>query len=180
MLRLFVGLEIAAPIKAELAKISSGLPEASWIVPENLHMTLNFIGDVNECVAEDIDVALRGIEAASFDLTIKGVGYFESRNKVRAVWAGVAAEPDLRHLHAKVAQALILAGQELEHRKFRPHVTLARLKRVPVTAVAGYLEAQAELLLPPYSVDYFTLFRSHLGHAGAAYEALARYQLNAS
>jgi 2'-5' RNA ligase len=167
-------------VDASRGQIKSSLPEASWIVPENLHMTLNFIGDVNECVAEDIDVALRGIEAASFDLTITGVGYFESRNKVRAVWAGVAAEPDLRHLHAKVAQALILAGQEPEHRKFRPHVTLARLKRVPVTAVAGYLEAQAELLLPPYSVDYFTLFRSHLGHAGAAYEALARYQLNAS
>ena len=180
MLRLFVGLEIAAPIKAELAKISSGLPEASWIAPENLHMTLHFIGDVDEGVAEDIDAALQGIEAASFDLTIKGIGCFESRNKVRAVWAGVAAEPDLRHLHAKVAQALILAGQEPEHRKFRPHVTLARLKRVPATAVAGYLEAQADLLLPPYSVDHFTLFRSHLGHAGAAYEALARYQLDAS
>jgi 2'-5' RNA ligase len=59
-------------------------------------------------------------------------------------------------------------------------VTLARLKRVPVTAVAGYLEAQADLSLPPYSIDHFTLFRSHLGHAGAAYEALACYQLDAS
>ena len=180
MLRLFVGLEIAAPIKAELEKISSGLPEARWLAPENLHMTLHFIGDVDEGVAEDVDAALQGVEAPTFDLTVKGVGCFESRKRVRAVWADVAMEPELRHLHAKVSQAIIHAGLEPEHHKFKPHVTLARLKRVPATAVVKYLETHADLSLPPFSVKHFTLFRSHLGHRGASYEVLARYQLGAS
>lgn len=177
MLRLFVGLEIPDTIKSELDLISTGLPDARWITPENLHLTLQFIGEVDEGIAEDIDAALNGISAPSFDMTLSGIGYFETRNKVPAVWIGAAAEPFLSHLHSKVEHALIQAGLEPARRKFKPHVTLVRLKKVPVAVVADYLENHAGIALPPFTVDHFTLFRSRLGHAGATYEMLAHHPL---
>tara|TARA_B100000315_G_C14587885_1_gene594124 strand:- start:1902 stop:2444 length:543 start_codon:yes stop_codon:yes gene_type:complete len=177
MLRLFVGLELSETVKSEIGLISSGLPNARWVRRENLHLTLHFIGDVDEGVAEDIDAALAEIVSPPFDLKLDGIGCFETRNKVRAVWAGVAPEPELSQLYSKVEQALIHAGLEPTRRKFKPHVTLVRLKNVRAEAVVDYLEFHAGLSLPPFAADHFTLFRSHLGHAGVAYEVIARYPL---
>ena len=177
MLRLFVGLELPASLHAEILSIQSGLPNARWIAPENIHLTLHFIGEIDEDIAEDIDAGLSGIEHSAFDLTIAGVGCFESRNKARAVWLDVAPEPALDHLHAKIEQALIQSGLPPGHRKFKPHVTLARLKQTPVVAVADYLAAHGGIRLATFRVDHVTLFRSHLGHRGANYEALSRYPL---
>ncbi len=158
MLRLFVGLEIPGVLKPEFDLISSGLPDARWIAPENLHLTLQFLGEVDEGVAEDIDASLMAVDSPSFDLTLQGTGCFETRNKVRAVWLDVVAESELNHLYVKIEQALIHAGLDLPQRKFKPHVTLARLKRVPAEAVVGYLENHAEfrrlqsIILPCFAV----------------------------
>ena len=178
MLRLFVGLELPESFHTEFSMIQSGLPNARWVAPENLHLTLQFIGEIDEDVAEDIDAALKAVEHSAFDLSLAGMGCFESRNRARAVWLDVAPEPKLGHLHAKIEQALIHAGLPPSGRKFKPHVTLARLKRTPVDAVSFYLEAHGAIRLPAFTVDHVTLFRSHLSHSGANYEKLADYTLS--
>ena len=70
MLRLFVGLELPASLHPEITLIQSGLPNARWIAPENLHLTLHFFGEVDEYVAEDFDAVLGGLEHPSFELTL--------------------------------------------------------------------------------------------------------------
>ncbi len=179
MLRLFVALEIPHEVRRAIASIGSGLPEARWVAPESLHITLRFIGEVEEYVAEDIDAELIGVRARPFTVALSGLGCFESRDRVRAVWARVAAGDELSQLQRSVELALRRAGVASDTHKFVPHVTLTRLRQVPVDEVVPYLQLHGDFRSVPFEVDHFTLFRSHLGHGGSHYEPLAHYDLGA-
>jgi len=175
MMRLFAGVTLPGSLRDHLSFMAAGLPDARWVARENLHLTLRFIGEVDEPVVDDIDLSLSTLTFDPFSLTLAGMDCFHSRNKVRAVWAGVEPSEALSALQEKVEGLMIRAGLPPEGRKFTPHVTLARLKQVPLTAVLPYLESHAGFRSPPFGVSQVTLFRSHLGHGGAVYEALATY-----
>jgi 2'-5' RNA ligase len=177
VLRLFVGLKLPETVRRELSMIASGLPGARWVAPENLHMTLRFIGEIDEITAEDVDGMLSGIVAPDFELSLTGVDCFHTRGRVRTVWAGVTAGPGLAALQSKVESAAVRAGLTPEGRKFKAHVALARLKNVPLPMVQPYLELNAGFRSSRFRAGGFTLFRSHLGRSGADYEALVEYPL---
>ena len=177
MIRLFVGLELPEPVRAELAGLCGGIPGARWILPENLHITLRFIGEVDEPLAEAIHENLERVEAPAFPLRLSGVGSFGKNHRASTVWAGVAPEPGLEHLHKKVESACVRAGCAPEGRKFTPHVTLARLKESQPIRLCQFEESHNLLSLGPFPVEAFTLFSSHLGADGAHYLAEARYAL---
>ena len=175
MMRLFAGLALPETLRSQLSFMASGVPEARWVAPENLHLTLRFVGEVDEPVAEDIDLILSSLSFEPFPLSLAGMDCFHSRNKVRAVWAGVAPNVSLTALQDKVEGLMTRAGLPPEGRKFTPHVTLARLKQAPLASVVPYLESHAGFRTLPFEVSQVTLFRSHLGHGGASYEALVAY-----
>ncbi len=176
-MRLFVGIPLPEDVRARLGELKGGLQGARWVRPENMHLSLRFIGEVPGGDEADIDEALATIEAPAFDLTLKGLGCFDRRRRVHAIWAGVERPEPLIRLQGKVAAALMRLGHEPEHRKFKPHVTLARMKNGSAADVSRYLEAHNGFSAGPFDVGCFTLFRSHLGHGGAHYEALADYGL---
>src|SRR5262245_29255703 len=132
MIRLFAALEIPENIRMQLSLLQGGIPGARWSPVENMHLTLRFIGEVDEAVARDIDDMLADIREPTFTVSLKGVGEF-GRKEGRALWAGVAEAQPLQHLAAKVESALQRMGLPAETRKYSPHVTLARLKDVPVS-----------------------------------------------
>ncbi len=177
MKRLFVGIGLPQAIRDRLGSLQSGLSGARWITPEAMHITLRFIGDVDEALAEDIGLALEGVEAPSFSLALEGLGVFESRGWVRSIWAGVGRPEPLVFLHSKIASALLKTELPPEGRKFTPHITLARLKKGKSRPALSYLESHDGFTPVPFEVDRFTLFRSHLGHGGVHYESLADYSL---
>jgi 2'-5' RNA ligase len=179
VLRLFVALELPDEVRRRIAMLSAGLPDARWVAPENLHVTLRFIGEVDEYVAEDIDSELVGVRGRPIKISLDGLGCFESRDRVRAVWARVVAGEELAHLQRSIEHAVRRAGLEPDTHKFVPHVTLTRLRRVPVDVVAPYLAHNGDFRAGPFDVAHFTLFRSHMGHGGSHYEALAQYDLTA-
>jgi len=109
--------------------------------------------------------------------SLSELGFFDRRRRVHAVWAGIGMSEPMVRLRAKVEQALVRLGHEPEHRKFKPHVTLARMKNGSAADVSRYLEAHNGFSTGPFDVGCFTLYRSHLGHGGAHYEALADYGL---
>jgi len=127
MLRLFVGIEFPPELKLHLSLLQSGIAAAGWIDPGNFHLTLRFIGEVDEGTAADVDEALLRLKARPFSLQLSGVGVFGG-DKLRTLWVGVEREAALSTLQGKIEQALIRAGQPPEPRKFLPHVTLARLR----------------------------------------------------
>lgn len=175
MIRLFVGLGLPGEVAGRLAALAAGIPGARWVEQRNLHVTLRFIGEVEEGVAQEIHECLGEIRAAAFDLAITGFGTF-GRSSPNALWAAVDKGPEIQHLQAKVDSALARAGIAPEGRKFVPHVTLARLKDAPVARVQHFIAGHSPLRAE-FAVDQFILFRSHLGRGGAEYEALAEYPL---
>jgi 2'-5' RNA ligase len=178
-MRLFVGLELPPAVRESLAGLAHGLQGARWITPENLHVSLRFIGEVDHGEAEDIDLALAAVRAPAFAMTLSGVGTFGSGAKVRALWAGVEAQPSLMHLQDKIESALVRTGLPPEPRKFKPHVTLARFRSRPGPGLHDYLSGHALFRAGPIEVDGFLLIRSHLSKNGSIYEPLRTYPLSA-
>jgi 2'-5' RNA ligase len=169
MLRLFVGLSLPDGVIARLNIMCAGLPGAAWTPPANMHITLRFIGEVEEHVAEEIDAVLARIEAPAFSLELAGVGTFGEGTKARSLWAAVKPSPELGHLQAKVESAVVRAGLPPEGRKFTPHVTLARLAHVPPARLQTFIAGNAPFQAGPFEVDHFTLFESLLGKASPIY-----------
>lgn len=177
-MRLFIGLDLPDDIKERLAGMSGGLPGARWVPPENMHLTLRFIGEVDNAQARDLDDALSAVDGKGFDLTLKGIGSFGEANRLRALWAGVEPSEPLNRLQAKVEQAAVRAGLQVERRKFKPHVTLARFRAdPPELKLSHYLSQHALFRAGPFPIQDFTLFSSFLGSEGALYEAEAVYPL---
>src|SRR5579883_2235438 len=135
MLRLFVGIGLPPELKLRISTLCAGVPEARWVDPGNYHVTLRFIGEVDEGAASDVDAALSGVRARRFALTLAGVGSFNARN----LFVGVERNADLVHLQEKVESAVARSGIEPESRRFAPHVTLARLKGKPDARLGHYL-----------------------------------------
>jgi len=177
MIRLFVGLRLPAPIRAQLLALGGGIPGARWQDDGQLHITLRFIGDVDERAAEDAALALSAVHWPPVEIAIEGVGTFDKRGRIHTVWAGIRPREALAGLHRKIDQALVRAGQEPERRAYLPHVTLARMNS-PAEAADRFLEAHAGLASPAFTLDHFYLFESSLGHEGARYEAVERYRLD--
>ena len=178
MIRLFVGLDLPERTRATLSGLAIGIPGAHWVPEENLHLTLRFIGEVDEDEANDLHDALSAVRAPAFTLEIAGTGVFETARKPHTLWASVAKSDPLVRLQGKVESALVRAGLKREERKFKPHITLARLKGTAPERLHPVLAAQA-LLREEMPVDHFTLFSSRLGSGDPVYTAEAEYALGA-
>src|SRR5579864_963761 len=109
MLRLFVGIEFPPELKLRLSLLCSGVPGARWVDPGNLHLTLRFIGEIDEGVAADVDEALARLKARRCAVQLAGTGVFGG-NRPHALWVGVERSPELVALRDKIEQALVRAG----------------------------------------------------------------------
>jgi 2'-5' RNA ligase len=176
MIRLFVALEIPEEVRSSLFLLQGGVPGARWSTPEQYHLTLRFIGEVNEAAAGDIDDVLSTIAAPSFSLELAGVGEFGGKLP-RALWAGVRPSAELVHLQKKIETAMQRLGHAAEERKFTPHVTLARLRNSPREKVMEFVAHHSLFASGGFEVKSFALFSSLLGNAGAVYNVECSYLL---
>lgn len=176
-MRLFVAIPLPETQRLQLGALANGLPGAKWVRPENFHLTLRFLGELDGQQGSDIDMALEAIRSPAFDLTLEGVSHFGEGRKLRSLWAGVSANGDLVRLHDKIEQAVIRAGLPPEGRKFKPHVTLARFKSNPGGKLHDYIADHSLFRAPPFRVEAFTLYSSFLSAGGAIYRPEAEYPL---
>jgi RNA 2',3'-cyclic 3'-phosphodiesterase len=177
MLRLFTAIEIPEALRTRLSFLQGGVPGAKWQPVENLHLTLRFIGEVDEPTAGDIDQMLSGLREKAFELALRGVGEFGGRDP-HALWAGVSSSPALLHLVAKIESALQRMGLPAETRKYAPHVTLARLRDAPIVKVRDFLGANAGFDSGPFAVRSFALFSSFQTPRGSLYRVEQTYPLD--
>jgi 2'-5' RNA ligase len=176
MPRLFTGLEIPASIAQSLAMMRGGLPGARWIDPENYHLTLRFIGDIDDSLAREIAAMLDRVRREAFELRFEGLSSFGGR-KPRAVVATAAPVAPLMELQAEQERLLQRLGLEPEGRKFMPHVTLARLRDSSSRQVADYLAARGHYRSSAFQVSRFVLFSSRASVGGGPYVVEADYPL---
>jgi 2'-5' RNA ligase len=176
MPRLFTGLEIPPDVGQALSSLRGGLPGARWIDPENYHLTLRFIGDVDDSIAQDVTMMLGRVRREAFDLHFDGVISFGGR-KPRAVVAAVPPPQALLDVQAEQERLMRRIGLDPEGRKFTPHVTLARLRDASSFAVADYLSARGYFRTAAFRVSQFVLFSSRNSVGGGPYVVEASYPL---
>ena len=177
MIRLFAAVPVPPEIAEDLTQWQTGLEGARWRPEEALHVTLRFFGETPQNIAADIDTELSAIQAAPFELELQGAGSFGEGHKARAIWAGVGESPPLRQLAARCETAARRVGLEPENRAYKPHVTLAYLKRAEGVRVQSWVARHNLLHLPPFRVTWFGLWSSWLSPSGSRYELEREYPL---
>ena len=176
MPRLFTGLEIPPDMGQALSSLRGGLPGARWIDPKNYHLTLRFIGDVDDSLAQEVALMLGRVRRGAFDLHFDGVISFGGR-KPRAVVAAVPPVQALLEVQAEQERLMQRIGLEPEGRKFTPHVTLARLRDASSFDVADYLSARGYFRTAAFRVSQFVLFSSRNSVGGGPYVVEESYPL---
>ena len=181
MIRLFVGLELPDTIKEQLMCLDKDLVGALWKSADKLHLTLSFIGNVEEPVAEELRRELKFIRFPAFHLSLKELGYFESGNIPHHLWAGVAEDKALKELQEKVESVVRkLDLDDRDRMKFHPHVTLARLQGVQMTDLMRYISRNNLFHSDLFLAESFSLFSSHAKEAGEGkyYKVEEQYPLS--
>ena len=187
--RLFAGVELDDRVREAAAGIAESLKrqlgnrvEARWISAANLHITLWFIGEVDDRRGEEMLAGLGSpFEEAAFDIEIEGLGAFPPSGAPRVIWLGVGAGGEnLRRLHSELAARLRPFGFEPERRPYSAHLTIARVK--DVSRAIPYRAFREMLQTIPAAAGrsrttHVTAFRSRLSPKGANYEALLRIPL---
>lgn len=168
MPRLFTALEIPPDIGARLAILRGGLPGARWIEPENYHVTLRFLGDVDDRTADAAAELLDGIERPPVNVSISELDAFGG-DRPRSLIAKVQSTPELQELQADHERNLRRAGLPPEGRKFTPHVTLARLRDVKPREVADWLATRGGAPRLDFQARRFVLMSSRASTGGGPY-----------
>jgi 2'-5' RNA ligase len=176
MPRLFTGLEIPSDVAADLAMLRGGVAGARWIDVENYHITLRFIGDVDDRTANEAAAILDEIQRPSFTVTLDSLSW-SGADKPRAIVAKVKPSAPLVELQADQERRLRRVGIEPEPRKYTPHVTLARLYGGRQAAVASYLAERGALIADAFTAERFVLYSAREGSGGGPYVVEAAYPL---
>ena len=178
--RAFIAIELSPQAHGELASLQETLKKSGadvkWVEPENIHLTLKFLGDIDPVKTEELKKLLTEAAAASkdFEVTIKGIGAFPNLSSPKVIWAGLdlGAAESIRLADAVEAK-LISAGIPKEERKFHPHLTLGRVRNGrDLDKLRKILEATRFEAFAKTRADHITLFRSRLTPKGSIYTPL--------
>jgi 2'-5' RNA ligase len=177
MPRLFVAIDLPERIKDDITSTYMAIPGTRWTEEAQLHITLRFIGEVDNIITEKIANSLKSALISPFNLTLKGVGHFPPRKIPRILWVGIADNLELIRLQNKIERSVTSTGIEADTRKFHPHITIARLNAAPPEKVALFLSANSLFTTEPFEVSQYHLYCSHLTKEGAHHEILQTYRL---
>lgn len=181
MKRLFIAIEVPPQVKAiaagAKALLEKDTKEVRWVSPENVHLTLRFLGDCPDGQVEPIVAGLRSALAGSvaFHCETTSFGTFSGGREARVLWLGVGATPELTEVYDHIGGALREIGFDPEKRPFQPHITLARIKR-PRFIDVGLIDRKIDAK-QPIEVEAVILFAARLEATGAVYEPLAKIDL---
>lgn len=176
MPRLFVALTMPEEVAAQLDRLCVGLPAVRWAGPEQFHLTLRFIGEVENGTFYELGEALANVAHPPLEIRLKGLGQFPPRGSPQTLWAGVENPESLAPLRRRIERALVEAGLEPERRKFVPHVTLGRFRAPPPEDRFGsWLAARSLFRSSAFPVSAFSLYSSVLRPEGPIHALEAEY-----
>ena len=177
MQRLFVAITLPDIVRQFLIERQTELSGVRWTSPDNLHLTLRFIGEVPQAKVSAIKASLRTISGNAFFIQVKGLGYFDKRPQA-VVWAGIEESAPLATLKNQVDEALTLhTGLIMPGCRFSPHITLGRVKQASRAALRTFIAKHGDAVVAAFRVDSFTLFSSVLAPDGAVHTVEEQYPL---
>ena len=183
-IRTFICIEIPGPIKDRIGVLQGALKgpdtRVSWVKPDNIHLTLKFLGDVpasrTDAVYQSVDRAAQSVR--TFKIELGGAGCFPSVRSPRILWVGLKKLPDeLLRLHGNIEDELAREGFPRDQKRFAPHLTIGRIR-----SSRGASEAADRLILKGFEAEDFTaseviVMRSDLNPRGSIYTRLAMTRL---
>jgi len=168
--RLFIAIALPDVVRRELAAQARPLPGITWTRPEQLHLTLRFLGDVPVALLEPLATRLAAVRVEPFILPVAGVGSFPPKRSPHVLWCGVGrGHTRLHQLRQRLDDAILGAGLNPDLRTFSPHITLARCGDTSAEAAGQWLQAQQDFEAPPFRVASFNLYASELTPDGATH-----------
>jgi 2'-5' RNA ligase len=194
-MRIFIGIDLKDEIRAKLGRFLEGVsgfaPEARWVRPESLHVTLKFIGEQKTEQVAAITERLRQVRASAFDLRLAGYGFFPTVKAPRVFWIGIQGGSSLGQLANETDLATAELGVPREERAYSPHLTLARAggrsgdpkwrkSDGPNSVFAALQKRLAAMPDPEFgtmTADEFFLYQSQLSPSGSKYTKLERFPM---
>jgi len=196
-MRIFIGIDLDPDVRARISRFLEGVegfaPEARWVRPESLHITLKFIGEQSPEQVTAITEGLQKVECSAFEIRVGGYGFFPTAKAPRVFWIGIQAGPQLAELAERIDMATAELSIPREDRPFSPHLTLARAgagrrsgspkrqKSDGPNAIYAVLEkriaAKGELEFGTMTAHEFILYQSQLSPGGSKYTKLQRFTL---
>lgn len=176
MPRVFFGVEIPSEVKKRLLKLKSPVNGARWQSRNQLHMTLVFIGSVNDEDLATLSYAASLVSAPAFEVEVTGLGAFGRPEHPRNLWAGVSPATPVVELYRQLSTGVAAVGFETEHRGFKPHITVARFRK-QAGSIVNLLEDHKEERFGVLPVTEFVLFESTPGAGGSVYTVIQRFPL---
>ncbi|MEK6598961.1 MAG: RNA 2',3'-cyclic phosphodiesterase [Deltaproteobacteria bacterium] len=184
-IRTFIAIELPAKIIDGLKEIQDelkdGTNKVTWVKPENIHLTIKFLGDIEADKIDSIVGLLEGAAAKSrsFDISAKGVGCFPTIDNPRVLWVGIEeGNVNMAALYNNIEDALSAIGFAKEERPFKPHLTLGRIKFLKdKKGLKERIERFKDITLGQYMVDSICLFQSRLTPEGAVHIKLEKIEL---
>ncbi len=177
--RLFIGLELPAAIRGELARLDPHIRGVHWVAEDSLHLTMSFLGDVDAPGEERLRAMLAPVEVPAFFLPVTGVGVFGGE-RPHTLWGGVGnGHPHLFALHRRIQDAVLSAALEPDLKPFHPHITLARMRGLSRSVLKPFLRRHAETEFGLWKVTGFVLFSSVLAPEGSSYTVEMRREFPA-
>ena len=180
-MRLFAALEIPSTVRENLAALLESLgavsPQTRWVRPQNLHVTLKFMGEVPETKLAATCSALAGVRSDQpVTLDFRGLGFFPNEKRPRVFWAGIDASPNLKTLAADLERAMEKLGIPREQRPFSPHLTLARFEPPGLPEkLRSAIQEKAAREFGSFRTNQYHLIESKLKPSGAEYTTLESF-----
>jgi 2'-5' RNA ligase len=180
-MRLFVALEIPQEVRESLAGLLQSLraisPQTKWARPENLHLTLKFIGEVPEAKLASIRAALAAVKCdVPVRLEVRGLGFFPNARHPRVFWAGIESSSNLKTLSESISLALEKIGIAREERDFSPHLTLARFESPRLEdKLRAAIEERSSVGFGEVFATQFHLIESKLKSSSAEYTTVESF-----
>lgn len=176
--RLFIAIALPDSVRSDLARLCEPLRGIAWVRPEQIHLTLRFLGDVQPGRIAELEERLSGVRVESFILPVEGAGAFPPKGPPQVVWVGVGSgHPHLFQLRQRVDDAVLAAGVDFDVRSFVPHITLGRCARGGAPAATSWLHRHGGFSTAPFRAREFDLCSSRLSAAGAEHALRRRYPL---
>ena len=180
VLRCFIAIEIPETIRKSVGDIVENLKKSGsdvkWIAPENIHITIQFLGETEESLIASIKESLEKILAPHhpFCIKIADAGCFPDGRRPRIIWVGMEDSQNLIHLYKDIANEMTRFGYQKEDRAFTPHITIGRVKsQRKMGELLKRLDEFKGICFADFEVQKITLMKSELKPSGAKYYSLA-------
>ena len=177
MKRIFIGVLLPENLRKSLLSLQAGLSGVRLIPMENMHLTLRFVGLINELEIRDLDKTLSSIEFEEFPMCLEGVGVFPFKGAAKTLWVGLSTNKALIRFQALIEKKCRSVGLQADSRNYHPHITLGRVRYLRQNEISNWLSTYQSFKSDDFLLDQFQLIHSILNSSGSVYNCISTYKL---